>query len=87
MLTLPDQYEVPEPPTDAISALNFSPFAGSHKFVAGSWDKFAYIYEIGDNKSVTLSQKFEHRAPVLDVCFGKSDDEIYTACLDHGVRR
>ena len=81
------QYEVPEPPGDVISALHFSPYPGSHKFVVASWDKHAYIYEISDNKQCTLLNKFEHRAPVLDVCFGKDDDEICTACLDWDVRR
>ena len=76
-----------EPPTDAISALRFSPYPGSHKFVVASWDKFVYLYEINDNKQCTLLKKFEHRAPVLDVCFGKDDNEIYTACLDWDVRR
>lgn len=87
LLTPTDQYEVQEPPTDAISALRFSPHPGSHKFVVASWDKHAYLYEISDNKQCTLLSKFEHQAPVLDVCFGKDDQEIYTACLDWDVRR
>lgn len=52
-----------------------------------SWDKHAYIYELIDGKSCKLVAKFEHRGPVLDVCFGTDDDEIYTACLDWDVRR
>lgn len=81
------QYEVSDPPTDAISALRFSPYPGSHKFAVASWDKLVYLYEISDNKQCTLLNKFAHRAPVLDVCFGKDDDELYTACLDWDVRR
>lgn len=42
---------------------------------------------MSDNKQCTLINKFEHQAPVLDVCFGKDDGEIYTACLDWSVRR
>lgn len=87
LLTILDQYEVQDLPTDAISALRFSPHPGSHKFVVASWDKHAYLYEVSDNKQCTLLNKFEHRAPVLDVCFGKDDQEIYTACLDWDVRR
>lgn len=30
---------------------------------------------------------FEHRAPVLDVCFGESDEEAYTVGLDRDVRQ
>lgn len=70
-----------------MSALRFSPHAGSHKFAVASWDKYLYLYELSDNKQCTLLNKFEHRAPVLDVCFGKDDNEIYTACLDWDVRR
>lgn len=81
------QYEISDPPADAISALKFSPSPGSHKFVVASWDKYAYLYEIGDNKQCVLLNKFEHRAPVLDACFGKDDNEIFTACVDWDVRR
>lgn len=52
-----------------------------------SWDKFAYVYELIDGKTCRQITKIEHRAPVLDVCFGKDDNEIYTACLDWDVRR
>ncbi len=34
-----------------------------------------------------LLKKFEHRAPVLDACFGEDDNEAYTAGLDWDVRR
>lgn len=34
-----------------------------------------------------LLNKFEHRAPVLDVCFGEDDNEAYTAGLDWDVKR
>lgn len=86
-ITVLDQYEVSEPPTDAISALRFSPYPGSNKFIVSSWDKFVYLYEVNDIKECTLLKKFEHRAPVLDACFGKDDNEIFTACLDWDVRR
>ncbi|KAJ9604426.1 mitotic spindle checkpoint protein Bub3 [Cladophialophora chaetospira] len=81
------QTPVPDLPVDAISALRFSPHINSTRFAVASWDKHAYIYEVADAKTVNRIAKFEHRAPVLDVCFGKDDDEIYTACLDWDVRR
>lgn len=82
-----DPYEVSEPPTDVISSLRFSSQPNSNKFVVGSWDKFAYLYEISDDKQCKLVKKFEHQAPVLDACFGKDDDEVYTTSLDWNVRR
>lgn len=30
---------------------------------------------------------FEHRAPVLDVCFGEGEEEAFSAGLDWDVRR
>lgn len=79
------------PPSDAISALKFSPDPGSTRFVVSSWDKNVYLYELRDENGNVgegkLLQKFEHRAPVLDVCFGATEDEIYTAGLDWDVRK
>jgi cell cycle arrest protein BUB3 len=55
----------------------------------GSWDRNAYLYEIdSDNPERSrLLQKYEHRAPVLDVAFGDNDDVAYTAGLDWTVRK
>jgi cell cycle arrest protein BUB3 len=88
-----DQFAVSTPPADAISAVKFSPNRSSTKLLVSSWDKNVYLYEIGDEsgssseKTCTLLQTFEHRAPVLDVCFGANDDEVYSAGLDWDVRR
>lgn len=81
------QFAVSEVPADAIAALRFSPHENSLRFAVASWDKNVYLYELADGKVCTQLAKFEHRAPVLDVCFGKDDNEIYTACLDWDVRR
>ncbi|AEO66675.1 uncharacterized protein THITE_54770 [Thermothielavioides terrestris NRRL 8126] len=72
------QFEVAQPPTDAISALAFAPGPASRRLLVSSWDKNVYLYEIGT---------FEHRAPVLDVCFGSGPEEAFTAGLDHQVKR
>ncbi|KKK12409.1 hypothetical protein P175DRAFT_039646 [Aspergillus ochraceoroseus IBT 24754] len=86
-----NQFAIASPPTDAISALKFSPEPGSTRFVVSSWDKNVYVYDLRDeNGNLSegkLLQRFEHRAPVLDVCFGANEDEIYTAGLDWDVRR
>jgi len=81
------QFQVSQPPADAISALKFSPHPDSLRFAVASWDKHVYLYEIGPGKECRQMAKFEHRAPVLDVCFGKDDHELYSACLDWDVRR
>ena len=82
-----NQLQITDPPSDAISALRFSPHADSNKFAIASWDKHVYLYEVLNGKECKQLSKFEHRAPVLDVCFGKDDTELYSACLDWDIRR
>ncbi|KAK5046097.1 hypothetical protein LTR84_008554 [Exophiala bonariae] len=81
------QFSVSELPGDAISSLRFSPHPNSLRFAVASWDRSAYLYEVADGKTCVLLAKYEHRAPVLDICFGKDDNELFTACLDWDVRR
>lgn len=79
------------PPSDAISALKFSPEPQSTQFVVSSWDKNVYLYDLRDENGNVgegkLLQRFEHRAPVLDVCYGAHENEVFTAGLDWDVRR
>jgi cell cycle arrest protein BUB3 len=47
-----------------------------------------YLYEVADGaEEANLVGTFKHRAPVLDVCFGSSPDEAYTAGMDRRVMR
>ena len=80
---LVDQIELSDPPSDVISAVKFAP-EDLHLLVA-SWDKHVYLYEINGSSS-TLLRKYEHRAPVLDVCWGEGEHEAYTAGLDWDVQ-
>jgi cell cycle arrest protein BUB3 len=81
------QFEVAQPPNDAISSLAFAP-GQSNRLLASSWDKNVYLYEVAeDGEEATLIRQFEHRAPVLDVCFGATDDEAFTAGMDWQVKR
>ncbi|KAJ5388748.1 Mitotic checkpoint protein BUB3.2 [Penicillium cosmopolitanum] len=86
-----NQFTVASPPADAISALKFSPDPDSTRIVVSSWDKNVYLYDLRDENGAVgegkLLQKFEHRAPVLDVCFGENENEVYTAGLDWDVRK
>ncbi|KAL1985367.1 hypothetical protein VTN96DRAFT_7928 [Rasamsonia emersonii] len=86
-----NQFVVASPPSDAISALKFSPEPDSTRIVVSSWDRNVYLYDLRDENGAVgegkLLQKFEHRAPVLDVCFGANENEIYTAGLDWDVRK
>jgi cell cycle arrest protein BUB3 len=82
------QFELQDPPTDAISSLAFAP-ESTTRLLVSSWDKNVYLYEITpeSESSSTLVRKFEHRAPVLDVCFGANDNEAFSAGLDWQVKR
>ncbi|KAI4161286.1 MAG: hypothetical protein LQ342_004953 [Letrouitia transgressa] len=77
------QVELNSPPSDAISALRFAPT--SLRLLVASWDKKVYLYDTSSSGGV-LVRTFEHRAPVLDVCFGESDEDAYTTGLDWDVR-
>lgn len=56
------------------------------RLLVASWDKNVYLYEL-EGTSSKLLQTFEHRAPVLDVCWGENEDEAFSAGLDYDVRR
>lgn len=75
------------PPGDAVSSLSFAPTSGT-KLLVSSWDKKVYFYDVAsaDGES-NLINTFEHRAPVLDVCFGANDNEAFTAGMDWTVNR
>lgn len=47
-----------------------------------------YLYEVANGaEEAGLVGSFEHRAPVLDVCFGADENEAFTAGVDHQVKR
>jgi hypothetical protein len=81
------QFEAAQPPKDAISALVFAPGL-SRRLLASSWDKNVYLYEVSNGaEEANLVGSFEHRAPVLDVCFGADENEAFFAGMDHQVKR
>lgn len=77
------QFELSSPPSDAISAVTFSP--RSDKLLVASWDCNVYLYDTTDGGNLIGS--FQHRAPVLDVCWGEDDDDAFSAGLDWQVKR
>ncbi|CAH1761490.1 6318_t:CDS:2 [Entrophospora sp. SA101] len=75
------QYELFDPPSDAISSVVFSP-THSNYLIVSSWDKTVKLYDVSEN---SLRASFDHNAAVLDCCF--SDREcVYSAGLDQCVR-
>lgn len=81
------QFELSPPPADAVSAVQFAPNS-PHRLLVASWDRNVYLYDTQDQENGgALVQKYEHRAPVLDVCFGADDNEAFTAGMDWQVKR
>ena len=78
------QFELSDPPKDAISAIKFAPT--SLQLLVASWDKNVYLYEIAGSSGKML-RTFEHRAPVLDICWDENKQVAYSAGLDWDVRR
>ncbi|RYP68411.1 hypothetical protein DL771_006675 [Monosporascus sp. 5C6A] len=82
------QFELAQPPNDAISSLVFAPESPTRLLVS-SWDKNVYLYDTqGESEGGhgSLIRTFEHRAPVMDVCFGANDNEAFSAGLDWQVK-
>lgn len=79
------QYELSPPPGDAVSSIAFAP-APSTKLLVASWDKKLYSYDASKPES-SLLQTYEHKAPVLDVCFGDDENDAFTAGMDWVVNR
>ena len=47
-----------------------------------------YLYEVSNGaEEANLVGSFEHREPVLDVCFGADENEAFFAGMDHQVKR
>ena len=70
-----------------MSAIAFAP-STSTKLLVSSWDKKLYYYDVSSGAGETnLLNTYEHRAPVLDVCFGSDDNEAFTAGMDWVVSR
>ncbi|KAI3433339.1 hypothetical protein D9Q98_003157 [Chlorella vulgaris] len=73
--------ELPSPPQDGISSLNFC--GDTPLLVASSWDGTARVYDIAAN---ILQGTFAAGAPVLDALF-ENPGVVYTAGLDGAVKR
>ena len=83
---MPGQFELAQNPTEPISSVKFAT-NNPTRLLVSSWDRHVYLYDTHAEPGGKLLQKFEHRAPVLDVCFGRDDNEAFSCGLDWEVRR
>ncbi|KAL7273194.1 mitotic spindle checkpoint protein Bub3 [Rhizina undulata] len=82
----PPGIEINSPPTDAISALTFSPKTPTRLLVS-SWDKYVHLYDTSDGQGGSKLTEFPHAAAVLDCCYGESDGDIFSGGLDWQVKQ
>ncbi|CAG8482890.1 12569_t:CDS:2, partial [Acaulospora morrowiae] len=80
-ITTMQQFELLDPPSDAISSVVFSPTTSNHLLVS-SWDKTVKLYDVEEN---LLRGSYNHKAAVLDCCFSDGA-HVYSAGLDHCVK-
>jgi cell cycle arrest protein BUB3 len=80
------QFELAQNPSDVISAVAFSRTSPTRLLVS-SWDHTVYLYDTHAEPGGKLLDKYTHPAPVLDVCFGRDDNEAFSCGLDWEVRR
>ncbi|EDV56768.1 mRNA export factor [Drosophila erecta] len=70
-------YELPEPPGDSISALEFVPRSSSWNAIcAGSWDNTVRIWEVQADRAVPKVMKFLEGTP-LDIAWNDSGNKVY----------
>lgn len=84
--TTASHYELSPPPGDAVSALAFAPVSPT-KLLVSSWDSKVYRYDVASTSGENLTDTYEHRAPVLHVCYGADDNEAFFGSMDWGVYR
>jgi mRNA export factor len=74
--------EVPNAPSDSISAMAFSPTADY--LAVASWDNQVRVYEVG--QAVTGKAAYSHEAPALDVCWSKDGTKVLSGGADNAAR-
>ncbi|KAK3822950.1 MAG: mitotic checkpoint protein BUB3-like protein [Benniella sp.] len=75
------EYELFEPPNDAISSVVFHP-SRPEVLMVSSWDTSVALHDVVKNQQIG---KYNHEAAVLDCCFGEGM-EAYSGGLDRTVR-
>ena len=76
------EIQLSSPPSDGISNVVF----GRHtpdSLLVSSWDNSVRLYNTAQNAEV---HQYQHKAAVLDVCFGRSDSQCFSGSVDRSVR-
>ena len=76
------EIQLSSPPSDGVSNVVF----GRHtpdSLLVSSWDCGVRLYNTTQNVEVL---HYQHKAAVLDVCFGRSDSQCFSGSVDRSVR-
>ncbi|KAH8355242.1 hypothetical protein KR093_009397, partial [Drosophila rubida] len=79
-------YEVKTPPSDAVSALEFSPAPGNF-LCAASWDQTARIWQVEMNGMTTPRCYCKLNSPVLDISWSDDGFKVYLCTSGHEVHQ
>jgi cell cycle arrest protein BUB3 len=76
------EIQLSSPPADGITNVVF----GRHtpdSLLVSSWDNSVRLYNTTQNVQV---HQYQHKAAVLDVCFGRTDSQCFSGSVDRSVR-
>ncbi|TRM64431.1 WD40-repeat-containing domain protein [Schizophyllum amplum] len=76
--------EMPDPPSDSISSISFSPQADY--LAVGSWDNSVRIYEVGAGGQSQGKALYQHQGPVMGVCWNKEGNKVFSGGADNAGR-
>ncbi|KAI4518453.1 WD40 repeat-like protein [Schizophyllum commune Tattone D] len=76
--------EMPDPPSDSISSVAFSPQADY--LAVGSWDNSVRIYEVGAGGQSQGKALYQHQGPVMGVCWNKEGNKVFSGGADNAGR-
>lgn len=84
MINPNNDHMVVDPPSDAISNVQFHP--NQARFIVSSWNNSIAMYEFfGNNQSKKCAQQL-HDRPVLSCCWNTSGDAVFSAGCDNQVK-
>ena len=76
-------FEVVQPPDDAISCLKFSPAAVPQTYlIASSWANDIRCWEIQPNGQTVAKAIQKHDAPILSCCWSDDGSKVFTTGCD-----
>jgi mRNA export factor len=84
-----NDYVVPLPPDDSVSALAFSPAAavGKNYLVASSWNGSARVWDLDPAAGAMPVAEQPHTAPLLDCAWAHDGQAIFTASTDKTAKK